>query len=305
MDDLAFVMMNHLNRMPLATLNGNGVINEDSIAFKTMLCATFEGFVARYNAHLERYQELQGDVKPNEMFLVPGSGSSIVSSQAGSSASPSMTIDMGCQTDGSWSTVIGSESRTMSSALDDADDSNLDSDDLEILRQFKAKQVSPAMGKDVPSPKVGMPAGSSAMDPTSDQDGQSTRGAAMDTDEHVTGGSTHAVEVNSLLLEANGMLGVLGKAYASRVQEKLRNRSEFYKAQEGSEESLNLYRRSSKRPAEQALDLAMDGIESEINDTLELCQALEESLDFDVGAIVKRRKLGWTQRRSFGCRSSW
>jgi hypothetical protein len=99
MDDLAFIMMNRLNRMPLATLNGGGVLNEDSVAFKTMLCETLEGFVARYNARLERYWELQGHVGPSEMISVPESDSSSVQRQAAGSMSRPTMSDMGCQTD--------------------------------------------------------------------------------------------------------------------------------------------------------------------------------------------------------------
>jgi hypothetical protein len=170
--------------------------------------------------------------------------------------------------------VPGSESDVASSIVDDTLDPDLDSDDVIILDQLKGKQASRA-----------------------------APGASMDmNNQDAASSSTSTPDVR--FREANATLNILNKAYSSKVQKKLRNRFEHFRDQRDPETSLEPFQGSRKRSAEDDLDRDMSLLEGDINDTLNLCQALEESSNFDLGTIVKKRRLDWIQRGAFGYRSS-
>ncbi|KAG0195333.1 hypothetical protein BGX31_006417, partial [Mortierella sp. GBA43] len=176
-----------------------------------------------------------------------------------------------------------SENGSSSSILDDEDDRDLDGEDASILERLKSKQASRVASVDHRSPEVDMSVVPSSEEPSFVPGNGSATGAGLDTANCGATGSSTSAELDVQFNEASATLGVLHKVYSSKVQKKLRNRYEHYQAQRDSEASLMPFRGSLKRSAERELDRDMDLLEGDINDTLDLAQALEESANFDLG----------------------
>ncbi|KAI8350208.1 hypothetical protein B0O80DRAFT_428556 [Mortierella sp. GBAus27b] len=314
MDDYGFLSFCKVKRMPLPRLDkATGVISKDSAVAMEKLRARYGDFIKRYNEHWEQYRELQGQVPPGVVAFVPESSASA------SSMSRPTTSDMSCQTD-NWVEILESENGSSSSVFDGEDDRDLDgqddaqgldggdtrgldSDDAYILGQLGNKQASRDASMDHMSPEVDMLDVPSSENSSSVPGNGSAARVDLGTANHGTAGSYTSAGIDVQFKEASATLGVLHKVYSSKIQRKLRNRYEHYQAQQDSETSLVPFRGSLKRSAERELDRDMDVLEGDINDTLNLAQALEESANFDLGVVLKRRKLGWVQQGSFGFRS--
>ncbi|KAG0195540.1 hypothetical protein BGX31_006119, partial [Mortierella sp. GBA43] len=182
-----------------------------------------------------------------------------------------------------WVKILESENGTSSSILDDEDDRDLDGDDTSILGQLKSKQASRVASVDHRSPEVDMSDVLSSEKSTFVPGNGSATRVGLGTANCGAVGSSTSAERDVQFNEASATLGVLHKVYSSKVQKKLKNRYEHYQAQRDSETSLVSFQGSLKRSAEIELDRDMDVLEGDINDTLDLAQALEESANFDLG----------------------
>lgn len=230
-------------------------------------------------------------------------GASLMKRVSASSVSHPTTSDKCCQTDDYWVKILESENGTPSSIVGDEYDRDLDSDDASILRQLKSRQASRVASEDNRGPEVDMSGVLSSEKPVFVPGNGSATRVCLGTANGGTVGSSNSAELDVQFNEASATLGILHKVYSSKVQKKLKNRYEHYRAQRDSETSLVSFRGSLKRSAERELDRDMDVLEGDINETLDLAQALEESSNFDLGIVLKRRKLGWVQQGTFGYRS--